>query len=47
MSSPVVELRIMIPRELRDKLVAVAEKNGITVEDLILRALVKAMEEMG
>jgi len=40
-------LRILVPRELRDRLVEVAEKSGVSVEDVVLRALVKVIEELG
>ena len=47
MSGPVVELKIIVPKKLYDKLEELEKKYSISKEDIVLRALVKVLEEMG
>ena len=42
---PVVEIRIQIPRRLYEKLEDVSRRLGITVEDIVARAILKVVEE--
>jgi hypothetical protein len=46
MAEPVVELRIIVPKRIAEKIDEVAAKNGLTREDVILRAIVKVLEEL-
>ncbi len=47
MSSPLVEIRIVVPARLYDKLEEIEKKLGVTKEDIILRAITKIIEELG
>lgn len=47
MSSPVVEIRIVVPRRLYERLAEIAARYGLSMEDLIMRALVRVLEEAG
>lgn len=46
MSQTVVELRIMVPKKIHDLLEELSKKYGISKEDIVMRALVKVIEEM-
>ena len=46
MAEPVAELCIYAPKKIVDELERVAKENGVTVNDLILRAIDKVLEEM-
>jgi len=41
------EIRILIPATVWDKLEMIERKIGMTKEDLIMRAIVKIIEEIG
>jgi len=47
MSTPVVEMKILIPRRVYDKLEAIEGKVGIRKEDLVLKALVDLINKYG
>ena len=47
MSSPFEEIRIVVPRKVADRLREVESKLNVKREDLIVRALMKVIEEMG
>ena len=47
MTEPVKEIRIIVPKKIYDKIVKVAELNGITVNDIVLQAIVKVLDELG
>jgi len=44
---PMVEIRILVPRKLYDKLEEIEKRLGVTKEDIVLRAIMKVIEEMG
>ncbi|MEM2566922.1 MAG: hypothetical protein QXH20_00400 [Candidatus Bathyarchaeia archaeon] len=41
------ELRVLVPVSVFEKLVAIEQKVGVRKEDLILRAIVKVIDEFG
>jgi len=41
------EIKILIPAPIWDKLEVIERKIGMTKEDLIMRAIVKIIEELG
>ncbi|MEM1530989.1 MAG: hypothetical protein QXI05_05615 [Candidatus Bathyarchaeia archaeon] len=41
------EIRILVPAQIYDALRRVEERTGVKMEDLIMRALVKVIEEFG
>jgi len=41
------KLEIVVPARIWDRLTKVEEETGITKEDLLMRALVKVIEEFG
>jgi len=43
--SPIVEVRIRMPRLIFEKLERIAKEQSTTVEDLLSRAIVKVLEE--
>jgi len=45
MSTPIRELRIMVPRKVYEKLEELEKRLNVRKEDIILRALVKVIEE--
>jgi len=47
MATPVVELRILVPKKIVEKLDKIEKKLNIRKEDLILRALVELVERYG
>ena len=47
MSGPMVELKVLLPKKLHDKLEELEKKLGITKEDIVARAIVKVIEEFG
>jgi len=47
MATPVVEMRVLIPKKVADKLEKIEQKLNIRKEDLILRALLEVIERYG
>ncbi len=45
--SPIVVLEVRVPRKLYEALERAASETGLRVEDIVARALVKALEELG
>jgi len=45
MSTPIRELRILVPKKVYDKLEDLEKRLNVRKEDVILRALVKTIEE--
>jgi len=45
MTYPTTKIEVVVPKKIADKLEEVAKKNNVTKEDLIIRALVKVLEE--
>ena len=45
-SSEVVELKILVPKRIYEMIVKASEKSGITIDDIVLRAIVKVVEEV-
>lgn len=41
------ELRVLVPVTVFEKLVAIEQRVGVRKEDLILRAIVKVIDEFG
>jgi len=41
------KLEIFIPKKLYDELEAVERKTGVRKEDILMRALIKVIEELG
>ena len=46
MAEEVVELRIIVPKRIADKIERAAARVGLTVNDIILQAIVKVVEEV-
>lgn len=45
MTTPIKELRLMVPKRVYDKLEDLEKRLNVRKEDIILRALVKVIEE--
>ena len=45
MSSPIVELKIVVPRKIYERLEEIERKAGVKKEDIVVRAIVKVLEE--
>ncbi len=45
--APVKEIRLLVPRKIYDKLEEIEKRLGVSKEDIVLRAIMKVLEEMG
>ncbi len=46
MSSPLVELRIVMPRKVLERIERIEAETGLTKEDIVLRAIVRLLDEL-
>ena len=49
MAAPAAEfvtLTLRLPKPIYDKLVAIAERDGVTVEDLVVTAIAELLDEL-
>ena len=44
---PMVEIKILVPKKIYDKLEELEKRKGVSKEDIILRALERIIEEAG
>lgn len=45
--APVKEIKLLVPKKIYDKLEELEKRLGVSKEDIVLRAIMKVIEEMG
>ncbi|RLC76723.1 MAG: hypothetical protein DRJ03_28085 [Chloroflexi bacterium] len=45
--TPVKEIKLLVPKKIYDKLEELEKRLGVSKEDIVLRAIMKVIEEMG